>query len=326
MKTTLTLATLVTTAAGAAMAQAPVLTVYVYDSFASEWGPGPQIEAGFEATCGCDVQFVAAGDGAALLSRVMLEGAQTQADVVVGLDNFLMERARETGLFAPHGVAMPADAPEGFSDDTFLPFDWGWFAFVGNADAPAPRSLAELAASDLTVVIQDPRSSTPGLGLALWVKAVYGAEAPAFWAALSDNILTVTPGWSEAYALFTEGEADAVLSYSTSPAYHILAEGDETKVAWAFDDGHLAQVEVAALVAGSDQPDLGAAFLAYLTGPEAQAVIPQTNWMFPVLMPADGLPDAFSQGGPFTPLALSPADAAAMRDQAVEDWRAALSQ
>ncbi len=324
MRTALTLATIVT--AGAAMADTPLLTVYVYDSFASEWGPGPQIESGFEATCACDVQFVAAGDGAALLSRVMLEGAQVQADVVVGLDNFLMERARESGLFARHGLDMPANTPEGFSDDTFLPFDWGWFAFVGGADIPAPGSLAELAASDLTVVIQDPRSSTPGLGLVLWVAAAYGENAPAFWTDLADNILTVTPGWSEAYALFTGGEADAVLSYSTSPAYHVLAEGDETKVAWSFADGHLAQVEVAALVAASDQPDLGKAFLAYLTGPEAQAVIPETNWMFPVLMPEGGLPAAFSLGGPFEPLILSPFDAAAMRDQAVEDWRGALAQ
>lgn len=324
MRTALTLATILT--AGAAMADAPVLTVYVYDSFASEWGPGPQIEAGFEPVCACDVQFVTAGDGAALLSRVMLEGAQVQADVVVGLDNFLMERARQTGLFARHGLDMPADAPEGFSDDTFLPFDWGYFAFVGNADTPAPGSLAELAVSDLTVVIQDPRSSTPGLGLALWIKTVYGNDAPAFWADLADNILTVTPGWSEAYALFTEGEADAVLSYSTSPAYHILAEGDQSKVAWSFDEGHPAQIEVAALVASSDQPDVGRAFLAYLTGPEAQAVIPETNWMFPVLMPSEGLPAAFSLGGPFEPLVITSFDAAAMRDQAVEDWRGALAQ
>nr|MDQ2704234.1 thiamine ABC transporter substrate-binding protein [Pseudomonadota bacterium] len=35
------------------------LTVYTYESFTSEWGPGPQIEMAFEAECGCDVQFVA---------------------------------------------------------------------------------------------------------------------------------------------------------------------------------------------------------------------------------------------------------------------------
>ena len=34
----------------------PVLTVYTYDGFNAEWGPGPAIEKAFEATCGCDLQ------------------------------------------------------------------------------------------------------------------------------------------------------------------------------------------------------------------------------------------------------------------------------
>ncbi len=52
--------------ATAALAETPVLTVYTYDSFVADWGPGLQIEAAFEETCGCDLKFVGAGDGAAL--------------------------------------------------------------------------------------------------------------------------------------------------------------------------------------------------------------------------------------------------------------------
>lgn len=323
MRTTLTLVAVI--ASAQAVAAQDVLTIYAYDSFVSEWGPGPQIEAGFEAGCACDVQFVAAGDGAAMLSRLMLEGAATEADVVVGLDNFLTERARDTGLFAPHGVTLPALTVD-FSDDTFVPYDWGAFAFVGNAGTAAPTSLRELADSDLAVVIQDPRASTPGLGLALWVKAAYGDGAAALWADLADNIVTVTPGWTEAYNLFLEGEADAVLSYTTSPAYHAVAEGDDSKVAWPFTEGHLVQVEVAALTAGTDSPDLARAFLTYLAGPEGQAPIPETNWMFPVLMPEAGLNPAFDAGLPSSILPLSSVDAAAIRDAAVADWQSGLGQ
>ena len=61
-------------AAQAAAADKPVLTVYTYDSFVSDWGPGPAVERAFEADCGCDLKFVATGDGAALLSRLLLEG------------------------------------------------------------------------------------------------------------------------------------------------------------------------------------------------------------------------------------------------------------
>ena len=66
-----------------ALAETPVLTVLTYDSFTSEWGPGPAVEKAFEATCACDLQFIPAGDGAALLARVQLEGAASDADILV---------------------------------------------------------------------------------------------------------------------------------------------------------------------------------------------------------------------------------------------------
>ena len=177
---------------GTALAETPVLTVYTYDSFITEWGPGPAVEAAFEAECGCALEFVAAGDGASLLGRVRLEGDRSDADIILGLDTILTAAAAETGLFAPHGVAAEFDLPLAGEDELFLPFDWGYFAFVGNAEAPLPGNFRELAASDMSIVIQDPRSSTPGLGLLLWVKTAYGDEAPAIWEALSDNVLTVT--------------------------------------------------------------------------------------------------------------------------------------
>ena len=59
----------------------------------------------------------------------------------------------------------------------------------------------------------------------------------------------MTKGWSEAYGLFLKGEADMVLSYSTSPAYHIGAENKTNYKAAMFAEGHATQVEVAGLVA-----------------------------------------------------------------------------
>uniref|UniRef100_UPI004047A318 thiamine ABC transporter substrate binding subunit n=1 Tax=Yoonia sp. TaxID=2212373 RepID=UPI004047A318 len=310
-----------------AMAQTPVLTVLTYDSFTSEWGPGPAIEAAFEETCGCDLQFVGAGDGAALLARLQLEGPRTDADIVLGLDTNLTAAARETGLFAPHGITADLDLPVVWDDTDFMPFDWGYFAFVGNAGAAAPTSLRALADSDIKIVIQDPRSSTPGLGLLMWVQAAYGDEAGALWADLADNIVTVTPGWSEAYGLFLEGEADAVLSYTTSPAYHLIAEDDDSKVAWAFDEGHYMQVEVAGKVAGTDQPELADQFMAFMVSDGFQSIIPTTNWMYPAVTPSSGLPDGFDTLiTPAKSLLFSPQEALAIRASALDAWRTALSQ
>lgn len=305
-------------------AQAETLTVMTYDSFVAEWGPGPAIKTAFEAECDCTLDFIATGDGAALLARLRLEGARTDADVVLGLDTNLMADAKATGLFAPHGQTPTLDLPVDWTDDTFLPFDWGWFAFVHNTDLNPPTSFEELAASDLKVVIQDPRSSTPGLGLVMWVKAAYGDHAPEIWQALSDNILTVTPGWSEAYGLFTEGEADMVLSYSTSPAYHIVAEGDATKAAAIFTEGHYLQVEVAGKIAATAQPDLADRFLRFMLTEGFQSAIPETNWMYPA---HGAVPQAIADLPKPTKTLLFPADEAAdIRAEAIAEWRSALSR
>lgn len=316
-------------AAPAAAEDKPVLTVLTYDSFAAEWGPGPAIEKGFEASCACDVRYITGGDGAAVLARLKLEGANTAADVVVGLDTNLTADAKASGLFAPHGLTVANALPTPYQDDTFLPFDWGWFAFVYDKTKlqTPPKSFTDLAASDLKVVIEDPRSSTPGLGLVMWVKKVFGDQAGQVWSDLADNIVTVTPGWDQAYGMFLQGEADMVLSYTTSPAYHLIAEADDTKAAAAFDEGHYLQVEVAGLVASSKQPDLGRAFLTYLTGPEGQAAIPTTNWMYPAATLPEGLPKGFETLIQPSASLLYPADEAqALRDAAVQEWQAALGQ
>ncbi|MEO3416302.1 thiamine ABC transporter substrate binding subunit [Roseovarius sp. CAU 1744] len=314
-------------ATSAVAADKPELTVYTYDSFVSDWGPGPQVEEAFEKTCDCDLKLVGVEDGAALLSRIRLEGAGSDADIVLGLDTNLLIAARETGLFAAHDVEADYALPVAWADDHFVPYDWGYFAFVHNAGAEVPGNFRDLAASDTKILIQDPRSSTPGLGLLMWVKAAYGDAAPEIWADLSDNIVTVTKGWSEAYGLFLDGEADMVLSYTTSPAYHLIAEEDDSKAAAVFDEGHYMQVEVAAKLAGSDQVELADQFLAFMVSDAFQSIIPTTNWMYPAVMPADGLPAGFDMlVTPEKALLLTPEEAAATRDEALGEWLGALSQ
>ncbi len=277
-------------------AESPTLTVYTYSSFTAEWGPGPAIEKAFEAQCGCNLEYVSLDDGVALLSRIKLEGKSSKADIVLGLDSNLLAEASNTGLFAEHQQALKGlTLPVVWEDKQFLPYDYGWFAFVYDRDTlkTPPTSLKQLVEhSDAKLLIQDPRTSTPGLGLLLWMQQVYGANADKAWEKLKPRIVTVTPGWSEAYGLFLKGEAPLVLSYSTSPAYHIINDKTERYAAAEFSEGHYLQVEVAAQLASAPQPKLAQQFLQFLISPEVQTLIPTGNWMYPVI-PLD-LPPAFA--------------------------------
>lgn len=273
----------------------PVLTVYTYDSFSSDWGPGPKIKAAFEAQCNCALKFISTDSSTGILSRVQLEGKNSPADIVLGLDATQLEQAKATGLLAPHGVDTQAlTLPVDWHDDLFLPFDYGYFAFVYDETKlkEVPASLDALASSSLKVIIEDPRSSTPGLGLLLWLQASKGEQAADYWPRLADNIVTVTKGWSEAYGLFLEGEADMVLSYTTSPAYHLITEQKSQYKAAAFSEGHALQIEVAAKLKNATQPELADQFMAFILSDSFQSVIPTGNWMYPVTPVA--LPAEFS--------------------------------
>ena len=308
------------------------LTIYTYDSFTSDWGPGPVIEAAFEAECGCEVNFVAVADGVALLNRLRLEAQNTEADIVLGLDTNLVAEAKETGLFVQHGITLEnIEVPGGFEDEVFVPYDYGYFAFVYDTqvvDTP-PASLRELVEGgpEPAIVIQDPRTSTPGLGLLLWVKHVYGDEAEEAWAQLSARVVTVTPGWSEAYGLFTSGEVPMVLSYTTSPAYHIIAEETERYQAAAFEEGHYMQIEVAGITTrGADNP-LARQFMEFMTGPGFQDAIPETNWMYPAGRTSEPLDPAFERlVKPSQPLLFSPEEVAENRRAWVDEWLSVMSR
>ncbi|MEQ4530710.1 MAG: thiamine ABC transporter substrate binding subunit [Mixta sp.] len=308
----------------------PVLTVYTYDSFAAEWGPGPAVKKAFEAQCGCELKFVALEDGVSLLNRLRMEGKNSKADVVLGLDNNLVQAAEQTGLFAPsHVDTASLTLPGGWHNATFVPYDYGYFAFVydKNKLKNPPQSLKELVegSQKWRVIYEDPRTSTPGLGLLLWMQKVYGDDAPQAWQKLAQKTVTVTKGWSEAYGLFLKGEGDLVLSYTTSPAYHLVAEKKDHYAAANFSEGHYLQVEVAAQLKNSQQPQLAQQFMQFIVSEPFQQTIPTGNWMYPVTNTA--LPEGFNAlPVPKTALQFTPQQVAQQRAEWINAWQRAVSR
>lgn len=329
MKTTLNLIALATITSTSAFAAENTLTIYTYDSFAADWGPGPKIEQAFEAKCGCDVNFVALDDGVSILNRLRLEGGNSKADIVLGLDNNLMAEAKKTGLLTEHNVDTANTVlPNGWSDTTFVPYDYGYFAFVYNKEklANPPKSMKELVETrdDLKVIYQDPRTSTPGQGLMLWMKSIYGDDVTQAWQKLASKTVTVTKGWSEAYSMFLNGESDLVLSYTTSPAYHLIAENDSKFATANFAEGHYMQVEVAAKVKGSKNSELADQFMNFILSDEFQSAMPMGNWMYPVTDVE--LPKGFETlSVPSKSLSFSADEVAKMRKSWIREWQSALT-
>ena len=264
--------------------------VYTYDSFCGEWGSGPEIAKLFEAKTGIKVTFIDCGDGVQILSKAILEKKDPYADVLVGLDNNLVEKANKSGVFESFKPSNASVLAEGLEEELggkwlMTPYDYSPFAIIWNSksDVEAPTCLEDLT-NDIykkKLISMDARTSTPGLGFETWVNKVYGKNATDYMKRLTPSILTMAPGWSVGYGMFTDGEAPLVISYTTSPAYHIeYGEGDQFK-ALSFSDGHVMQVEGAGIVKGAKNLEGAKKFIEFLISEDAQNVIPTTQWMYP---------------------------------------------
>ena len=305
------------------------LIIYTYDSFSSEWGPGPAIESKFEENCDCDIKFIATNSAATLMSKILLEGSSTEADVVIGLDqNFLFE-AKNSGLFADHKLDTNHLNID-WNDTTLIPYDYGYFSFIYNdetLDEP-PKSFSDLVSrEDLNIIVQDPRTSTPGLGLLLWIKSIYGDQSSEVWEKLNNKIVTYTPGWSEAYGMFLENEADMVLSYTTSPAYHQMYEDDKKYKSANFAEGHYSQIELAGIIKNSKKIQLANKFLKFLISKNAQIEMPIKNIMFPVIDLGEDLPEEFIEiNNPDNDLTLSSESVSLNKTIWIDEWLDAASK
>ncbi|MCE5256789.1 MAG: thiamine ABC transporter substrate-binding protein [Spirochaetaceae bacterium] len=275
------------------------LVVWTYDSFISEWGPGPGLAKLYEEKTGIKVVFQSKGDGGALLAELLAKGKNTDADIVIGLDDRTAQRGLDSGLFTPLHLSNIAKIDKSLIVDPtgrLVPYDYGNFAFIwdSNSDTKPPESLEDLTKPEYKkkVIIMDPRTSTPGLGLLAWSEAIYGNSWKDYWKRLAPSLLTMTPGWDTGYGLFTKGEAPLVLSYSTSPAYHKAYENSERYKALVFKEGHSAQIELAGVLAHSKNRKAAEKFIDFLLSEEAQAMLPETQWMYPVNS-ATKLPDSF---------------------------------
>lgn len=267
------------------------VVVYAYDSFLSEWGPGPELKKRFEEKTGLTLTFIEGEDAVSLLSKAILEEDDPVADILIGLDNNSSYKALEADLLQEY---KPKDAdkliPESLVKEIggkwkITPYDYSHFAIIYNtkSSVPAPKSLQDLTnpVYEKSLILMNPRTSTPGLGFAAWTVAVFGDGYLDYWKALKPNILAMTPGWSSGWGMFEKGEAPLVISYTTSPAATYEYNGATDYEALVFDEGHPMQVEGAAILKKAKNLEGAKKFMDFFISDEAQSVIPLTQWMYP---------------------------------------------
>ncbi len=308
------------------------ITVYAYDSFVSEWGPGPLVVPKFEELTGIKVNLVSAGSGGELLSRLELEKHNPKADIIIGISNALTHEGVASRLLSPYQAKALADIPTFLHFDptyTLVPFNYGNYAFVYDTQkvSDPPKTLHDLLDPrwNRSIILMDPRTSSVGMGLLEWTVAVYGDEYLAWWESVKPNVLTIADGWSSGYGLFTQGEAPLVISYTTSPVYHVYYEESDRFQAQVFSEGNMAVIEGAGIVASTKDREAAELFIEFLLT-EAQSDIAMTNIMYPVNSNTV-LPDAFEAAPkPEHSLMLDTETIAQNRDRWLREWVEVMSR
>jgi thiamine transport system substrate-binding protein len=267
-----------------------------HDSFALS----EDVIADFEASSGITLELVSGGDAGSMVAGAILAAGAPTADVMFGVDNTLVTRTLNEGVFEPYTSPESAALRPELADQTFegrvTPIDFGdvciniddtWFAADGVAAPTTLEDLANPTYKDL-LVVQDPGTSSPGLAFLLSTVSRYGDAWPDYWQRLRDNGVKVSGSWSDAYyGDFTfggGGDRPIVVSYATSPPAEIVyAEGEpparpSTSV---MTDGCYRQIEYAGILAGTDQPAAAQQVIDWLLSPEVQADIPLNMFVFP---------------------------------------------
>ncbi|KAL0265489.1 UNVERIFIED_CONTAM: hypothetical protein PYX00_010992 [Menopon gallinae] len=222
-------------------------------------------------------------------------------DLVYGMDNTNLLDFKESRQFLVYESKELKNLIEELKldkDYIFTPINYGWLAFEYSEQLwkeSLPESIEDLCKKEFknTYILINPRLNGVGFLFVLWLDACQYNVSQVF-PKLVKNAFSLAPDWSAAYALYTLDEAPFVLTYSSSPAYHQIIEGDcSQKTVLDKKNGYL-QVEFMAIAKRSGKKELAKKFLDYMLSEEIQKTLPEKVWVFPARKNV-ALPPAFEK-------------------------------
>ncbi|MFF4350896.1 thiamine ABC transporter substrate binding subunit [Streptomyces sp. NPDC001530] len=336
-----------------AAADSKNVTLVSHDSFAYS----KSVLQAFEKESGYKVRILKDGDAGQAVNKAILTKDNPQGDVFFGVDNTLLSRALDNGLFQSY-EAKGSDriVPEYRVDQDkhrVTPIDSGDIcvnydkAYFSKHKLTPPQSFDDLIKPEYKnlLVTENASTSSPGLGFLLGTAAKYGdggtsrsSEAESgggwqgYWKKLKTNGVKVVDGWEQAYNEEFSGSAGGkkatadrplVVSYASSPPAEVIyADPKPTTAPTGVANGTcFRQVEYAGLLSNAKNPKGGKAFIDFLVSQQFQEDMPLNMFVYPVVKGA-AVPAEFTKYGPQAkdPETMDPAKIADNRDQWVKSW------
>ncbi|MBX7550572.1 thiamine ABC transporter substrate-binding protein [Streptomyces sp. NPDC004232] len=317
------------------------VTLVSHDS----WAVSKSVLQDFEKKTGYKVKVLKDGDAGQAVNKAVLTKDNPQGDVFFGVDNTLLSRALDNGLFQPYqakgldqvGAAYQLDKDK----HRVTPIDYGDIcvnydkAYFSAHKLTPPQSFADLAkpAYKNLLVTENAATSSPGLGFLLGSAAQFGDTGwQDYWKKLKANGVKVVDGWEQAYYQEFSGSSEGkkaggdrplVVSYASSPPAEVIyaKKRPSTAPTGVANGTCFRQIEFAGLLSNAHNPKGAKAFIDFLVSKEFQEDMPLNMYVYPVLKGAK-VPAEFTAYGPAAqhPETMAPGTIAANRDQWVKAW------
>ena len=317
------------------------VTLVSHDS----WAVSKTVLADFEKQSGYKVRVLKSGDAGQAVNKAILTKDNPQGDVFFGVDNTLLSRALDNGLFQSYEAkgADRVQSPYRVDQDKHrvTPIDYGDIcvnydkAYFSKHKLTPPQSFDDLLkpAYKNLLVTENASTSSPGLGFLLGTAAKYGDDGwQDYWKKLKANGVKVVDGWEQAYNEEFSGSAGGkkakadrplVVSYASSPPAEVVFADPRPKTApTGVSYGTcFRQIEYAGLLSNAKNAKGGKAFIDFLVSKEFQEDMPLNMFVYPVVDGAS-VPKEFTEYGPAAkaPETMAPTKIAADRDQWVKSW------